>query len=807
MRDITFAARTLRKNPGFTAIAILTLALGVGANTAIFSVIKAVLLDQLPFRDPAGLVNIATGTEKSEHPITVDYTTTYDLRQRTQSFESMSLYRMWRSALVGDGDPELVTGLRVNYDYFDTLGVKMQLGRAFLPEEDRLDRWKTVVILSHSLWTRRFGADPNIIGRTIRLNESSFTVVGILPADFQPIPLGAGDAAREIFAPLGYELSFQDACRTCRHLRLVARLKGGVSPETASADLNVAMRGIIDEHRDAYEPSVHQVVTPLRDLMFGRVSAALWILAAAVGIVLLIACANVANLLLARATGRQHEIALRTALGASRSRIVRQLLIESLMLAATGGICGITLAWFGTSAVGAMAPREIPRIEAVKIDINVLLFGLGASILAGVLFGLAPALRSSRVDLADSLKELAKSTAGRGKQGLRSALVVAEFALAFVLVMGAGLVGKSFLLLMNVDPGFDSKNVLTLSTYVYSQRYAKPEQELSYYQQVFEKLRATPGIDSAALVSTLPLASFDSTAIFIQEHPIANLTRAPFVDRYSITPDYFRVMRIPIKRGRAFTDQDRASASPVAIVSESFARAQFPGEDAIGKHIQLGGIKQTKPWMTIIGVVGDVRQYGLDRAATMATYIPQAQNTDFSFELVARTTGDPRQMAGAVRAAFLDVDKTQPVYDIAPMDSYLRASVAQRSFTLTLLGLFAALALGLAAIGIYGVISYAVSLRTREIGVRMALGARWNDVLGMVLRQGIALAAVGLAVGFAASLVVTQFLSSLLYEVRPTDLTTSALVAVLLAMVALVASLVPASRAARVDPIVALRYQ
>jgi putative ABC transport system permease protein len=806
MHDFIFAARTLRKNPGFGAVAILTLALGVGANTAIFSVIKAVLLDQLPFRDPALLVAIATSTDKIERPVTVDYTTTHDLRERTRSFESMSLYRMWRSALVGDGDPELVNGLRVGHDYFDTLGVRMQLGRAFRPEEDRLDQWKTVVILSHSLWMRRFGGDPNMIGRVIRLNESSFTVVGVLPANFQPVPLGAGDDAREMFAPLGYELSFRDACRGCEHLRLVARLKPGVSPETGSADLNVALRGIVNENRANYDPSIRAVVTPLHDLIFGRVRAALWILAAAVGIVLLIACANIANLLLARATGRQQEIALRTALGASRPRLVRQFLIESLMLAFAGGICGIALAWIGTSTVAAIAPREIPRIEAVKVDSTALLFGLAASVLAAGLFGLAPALRSSRVDLTESLKELAKSTAGRGKQGLRNTLVVAEIALAFVLVMGAGLLAKSFLRLMNVDPGFDSKNVLTLSTYVYSQRYGKPELELGYYRQVFEKLRSTPGIDSVAMVSTLPLTSFDRTLFHIQDKPLANPIQAPSVDRYSITPDYFRVMRIPVKRGRAFTDEDRVFARPVVIVSESCARTEFPGEDPIGKHIQLSRPDDSKPWMTIVGVVGDVRQYALDREATMAVYLPEAQNTDFAYQLVARTTVDPRRMTAAVRGAFLEVDKSQPVYNIAPMDSYLRSSVAQRSFTLTLFGLFAALALGLAAIGIYGVISYAVSLRTREIGVRMALGARWNDVLGMVLKQGIVLAVAGLAAGFAASLALTQFLASLLYEVRPADPTTS-VVAVLLTIVALAASFIPARRAANIDPIVALRYE
>jgi len=807
MNDLTFAARTLRKNPGFAAVAMLTLALGVGATTAIFSVVKAVLLNQLPYREPDRLVGLSTPDPNTPNGITVDFTTTHDLRSRSHSFDSMSLYRQWRSALIGDGDPELINGMRVSYDYFDTLGVKMQLGRTFLPEEDRRDRWNKVLILSHGLWMRRFGGDPNVIGRTVRLNESTFTVVGVLPANFQPVPLSQSDDAREMFAPLGYELSFQDACRGCQHLRLVARMKPGIAIGAAAAELKTVMQGIVAEHPEVYKPGTTVALTTLHDRIFGRVSLALWVLAGAVSFVLLIACANVANLLLARATGRSKELALRVALGAGRGRLIRQLLSETLVLAMAGGMLGVGLAWLGTSVVAAAAPREIPRIAEVRVDLPALMFALAASLLAGVLFGLAPALRTSRAGLSDALNDVGKSTSGRGKHALRDVLVAVEIALAFVLVVGAGLMGKSFLRLMNVDSGFDPHNVLTLNTYVYSQRYQRPEAELNYYQQVFDRLHGTPGIDSVGMVSTLPLASFDSSTLYIQERPVANPADAPSADRYSITPDYFRVMRIPLKRGRTFTDQDRAGAPFTAIISESCAKLAFPGEDPLGKHLLMGGSDQGKPWATIVGIVGDIRQYALDRAPTMAVYLPQAQNTNFSYMFVARTTVDPRQMERAVREAFLSTDKTQPVYDIAPMESYLQASLAERRFTLALLALFGVLALTLAAIGIYGVISYAVSLRTREIGIRMAIGARWGDVLGMVLRQGLTLAAIGLAAGFAASLALTQFLSSLLYEVRPNDLATSASVAVLLAIVALAAAYVPARRAAKVDPMVALRYE
>ena len=663
------------------------------------------------------------------------------------------------------------------------------------------------MILSHALWMRRFGGDPNILGRWLRLNEATFTVIGVLPASFQSLALSQGDSPREMFAPLGYELGQRDACRTCRHLRLIGRLKPGVGPREAGAELNTILAVIAREHPDNYASGTQIAITPLRDHLLGRVGTALWVLLGAVGFVLLIACANVANLLLARATGRAKELALRTALGAGRGRLIRQLLTESLVLALAGGVAGVALAVWGTSLVASLGPAQIPRVSEVRVDVPVLLFGLAASLFAGILFGLAPALRGSRVDLNDALKDLGKSTESRAKHGLRNALVTVELALAFVLVVGAGLLGKSFLHLMNVDPGFDPHNVLTVNTYVYADRYAlHPEAELSYYSQVFDRLRSTPGFDSVAMVSTLPFGGFDRTAFFIEGRLPSSDADAPSVDRYSITPDYFRVMRIPIKRGRAFTDQDRQGAPLVAVISESCARSLFPGEDPLGKHIQLSNHK-TASWATVVGVAGDVRQYGLDRAPNMETYLPQAQNVNFSYLLVARTTLDPRRLDRAVREAFTAVDKTQPVFDVLPMETYLQATLAERTFTLTLLALFGALALLLAAVGIYGVISYAVSLRTREVGIRMALGARRSDVLGMVLRQGMALIGVGLGAGFLASLALTRFLGTLLFDVRPTDLGTSVAVAILLAAAALLASYIPARRATRIDPMEALRYE
>jgi len=805
LQDLRYALRVLAQNPGFTAVAVLSLALGIGANTAIFSVVKAVLLNQLPYRQPDRLVHIAIAGTNKTNRITVDFTTTHDWRERSRSFEHLSLYRGWSAALIEQETPELVRGMRVGYDFFDALGVRMLHGRTFLKDEDQPNR-SNELILTHALWMRRFGADPNVVGRVLRLNESSFTVIGVLPVNFRPL-LPHTDGSAEMFAPLGYELGVGNACRGCQHLRLLGRLKPGVPVSEARAELNTIMQALIREYPKEYNPKDSVYLAPLRDQLVGRVSTALWVLLGAVGLVLLIACGNVANLLLSRATGRAREIAVRAALGAGQRRLIRQLLTESLLLALAGGIAGVLLAALGTSALAAAGPREIPRVSEIRIDLPVMLFSLAVSLLTGVLFGLSPAIRASRVDLNDALKEAGKATADRSRHGLRSLLVTAEVALAFVLVVGAGLLGKSFLHLINVDPGFDPHNVLTLSTYLYGARYQKPEVERVYYDQIMARLRATPGVDSVAMVSTLPLAGFDRRGLHIRDRRLANESEAPSADAYSVTPDYFRVMRISLKRGRTFTDQDGPDAPHVALISESCARSQFPGEDPIGKQIQLGGRDEQKPWAAIVGITGDIRQLGLDQPSNMEAYIPLAQNQQFSFAMVVRTTDDPRRIEGAVRETFEAIDKTQPIFGIQPLETYVQATLAERTFTLTLLGLFGTLALTLAAVGIYGVISYTVSLRTREVGIRMALGAQRGDVLAMVLRQGLVLVGSGLAAGFAASLALTRFLSTLLYEVKPTDLATSAAVAVLVAAVALLASYLPARRATRVDPMVALRYE
>jgi len=804
--DLRYAFRVLRTSPSFTLTAVATLALGIGANTAIFSALKGVLLNQLPYRDPNQLVKLGEADAGEKRAETIGYTTAYDLRRLSHSFASMSLYRDAAGAIVERGEPELVGGLRVNYDFFDTLGIRMQIGRGFLPEEDRPDR-RHEVVLSHGLWMRRYGGDPNIVGRVIRLSDSSFTVVGVLPAGFRTLEIPGAPSTSELFEPLGYALTEPWACRDCQHLQLIARMKPGVAAAQAQAELNTIMAGLVRQYPASYPPQAKVAFEPLREHIVGRVTTALWVLMGAVGLVLLIACVNVANLMLARATGRAKEMALRAALGAARWRLIRQLLTESLLLAMAGGLAGVLLGWWCTSGLAALAPREMPRLNEIRIDGTVLWLALAASLITGMLFGLMPALRTSGADPNGALKDLGKATDSHSRRSLRNLLVMGELALAFVLAVGAGLLGKSLLRLINVDPGFDPHNVLTLKTYLYSARYQKPEAELSYDEQAFARLRATPGIESVAMTSSLPLRDSDRYGFHVRDHRLAHPSEAPSADHYSVSSDYFRVMRIPLKRGRVFNAQDIATAPKVAVISETCAREQFPNQDPIGKQIQLGGRDDSKPWITIVGIVGDVRQYGLDTTPNIAAYIPQAQNMAFVFTLVARTSTDPRGLERAARAAFLAVDPTQPVFQVQPMESYLASSLAQRRFTLALLALFGGMAVALAAVGIYGVVSCAVTSRTRELGIRMALGAERRDVLAMVLRQAAALAATGLAAGLVASVALTRFLSTLLFEVRTTDLATMAAIAGLLAAVALSASYLPAQRAASVDPTVALRYE
>ncbi len=802
-QDLRYACRVLRHSPAFTLTAIASLALGIGGNTAVFTAVRGVLLKPLPYRDPAGLVKIAETEAGDSRGINVDFATTYDLRERSRSFESMSLYRDASAAIVEGGSSELLDGMRVNYDFFDTLGVRMQLGRTFLREEDRPDR-RFEIILTHGLWMRRFGGDPGVIGRRLSLSDSTITVVGILPRNFRPLPQSSSTILPEFYLPLGYALGGPSSCRGCQHLQLIGRLKPGVGLQQARQDLTGVMQGILREHPKEYNKKTVVTVAPLLDSMVGRVSTAMWVLLGAVGLVLLMACANVANLVLAKASGRAQEMSVRSALGAGRGRLARQLTLECLLLGIGSAMAGVLLAWLATTALVGYGSRQLPRVAEIRIDAPVLWFTCAISLLTVVLFGVMPALRASRVDLADALKDSGRNTGGRGRQRFRQVLVTVELSLAFVLVMGAALLGRSFLRLTGVNPGYDPHHVLTMGVYLYSQRYQKPEVELSHYRQVRERLLAIPGVESVGMTSTIPLAGYDTRGVHIQDRPLANRADSPSADTYSVTPDYFRVLRIPLKRGRLFTDADRAGAPNVALISESLAKALFRDRDPLGKHVQFGGLDE-KRWAEIVGIVGDVRQYGLDQPSRMEAYLPQAQNVNFAYSLLMRTTGDPARYEGAVRAAFAAVDPTQPIFQVQPLEAYLDDTLATRAFTLVLLASFGALALALAAVGIYGLFSYAVTARTREVGIRMALGAGRREVLGMVLRQGLTLVAAGLAVGVCGSLVLVRFLAALLYETRPADPMAFVEAAGGLAVIAVLATLIPARRATKIDPMTALR--
>jgi putative ABC transport system permease protein len=795
VHDSRFAVRLARRNPGFTALAVLTLALGVGSTTAIFSVVKAVLLDQLPYNNPDRVV--ALSQVDSAGPNGSDGLggwTAEELRARTRSFESIALYGDGQRTLVENGDAEVLRGARVSHDFFQTLGVKLLLGRSFLPEEDRWPR-ANVVILSHGLWARRFGGDPHIIGRVLHLSTEEYRVIGVLPPDFYPLRMSNPAEKPEIFMLLGYDPRQASTCRTCFGGSAIGRLKPGVGVDQARAELNGFMREIAREHPSDYARDTSILVEPLRDRLIGPLQTALWVLLGAVAFVLLIACANVANLLLARATARSKEMALRAALGGGRWRLAGQLLTESLLLSVIGGGAGVLLAWRGIRALASLAPKELPRFDEIHMDATVLLFGVGVSLATGLLFGILPALRVSRQQQV------------RDRGGLRNLLVIAEVAIAFVLVVGTGLLGKSFLRLTAVDAGFDPHNILTLTPTLAGSRYATPEATLRYYRQVVEKVRAVPGVLSAGMISNLPLSHTEPMKLRVEGRPSLSDSEAPSADVFWTSPDYFRVLKIPLKRGRFFTDQDGVGQAPSAIVSESLVKSRFPDSQPIGQRIQLGSQHDRGPWFTIVGVAGDVRQNGYDREPDEAVYVPQAVEPDHYTRLVARTAGEPRNFEKAVRAAIREIDPLQPVFHVQPMDDYVTAFLADRSFTLSLIALFGTMALLLAAVGIYGVVSYTVGLRRHEVGIRMALGAERPAILRMILRDVLVLLGWGLAAGFLSALVLTRFLSHMLFEVRRTDVTTSAGVAFVLACVALLAAYFPAQRAARVDPTQALRSE
>jgi len=803
-QDLRYALRGLRKSPGFTATAVATLALAIGANSAIFSVVRSVLLRPLPFARPERLMTLRERGNGGGGSNT-GYATFVDWRKRSRSFDEIAVAGDWMPKLAASPGvaAERIQGARVSQAFFRLLGVRPALGRDFLPSEDAKGA-NRVVILADGLWRRRFGADPAIAGKTVRLGDNAYLVAGVLARDFEADFYSDPTKPAEIFSPLGYDASLPQACRTCRHLRTIARLKAGVTREQAASELTAISAALLREHPTEY-PTVGVLVTPFADQLTARVRPLLWTLFAAVGLVLLIGCANVASLLLSRAGRRRQEIAVRTALGASRGRIAALFLTEALVLALIGGALGFLAATWTLQGLLGLAPAGLPRLGGVRLEGTVLLFTLAVSALTGLLFGLLPALRMSRGAVERALRESSRTTAGRGSRRFGGSLVVFDVAIALVLLAGALLLLKSTARLLHVDPGFRSAGVLTMEVDVTGARYPDDPAVTRYWDEVLRRVEALPGVRSAGLVSQLPLGGdYDGYGVHAQDKPSANPDSDPEADRYSVSADYLRTMGIPVLRGRGLAGSDRQGSPPVVLVNGALARRVWPGEDPLGKRVQIGGTDG--PWREVVGVVGSVRHTALDAPETSQVYLPRAQMVDNFMVLVVRAD-DPAALAGAVRAAVASVDPDQPVTRVATMERVLSGSAATRRFSAGLLAAFAALASLLASVGIFGVISGFVGARTREIGIRLALGAGRGRIVGLISSRTLRLTLSGVAVGLVGSLLLSRPLASQLYGVAPHDPWVLAAASALIVAVALAASLAPLRRALCIDPMTTLRSE
>ena len=803
VNDLKYAARTLMKSPVFTAVTVAALALGIGANSAIFSVVNTVLLRPLPFDSPERLLAIQARNEKDGSvAVEQSYPNFLDLRAECRLCEGVAAYSFATSFLTNPGaEPERVRGLQASADLLPMLGVKPALGRFYTGEEDR-PGGRRLVVLGHAFWQRAFGGDPKIVGRDIPLGSAPATVIGVMPQGFK-FPVEAQQV--DFWMPLAPSLSPADRDgRGNVWLELVAKAKPGVSTQQAQAEVAAISKRLQAQYPET-NTALAFFVKPLHENLVGKLRRALLVLLGAVGLVLLIACANVANLLIARAAARAKEISIRTALGASRARVVRQLLTESLLLSVLGGGLGLLLALWGVELLTSLSPADIPRIREVGLNARVVLFTLIVTLATGVIFGLAPALQASKTDINEALKEGGRGSGeGRRRGRLRGALVISEVALSLILLVGAGLLAQSFRRLLDVQPGFDAENLLTMDVVPRGARYPQPEQRVRFFHDFLQQAARTPGVRAVGLVDPLPLnGNFEAWDFRIEGRPPLAPGEAQVADRRLVSADYFRAMGIPVRRGRAFTEHDGRDAPQVVVINESLARRHFAGEDPLGRRLVLGRTARE-----IVGVVGDVRHAGLDEPTSPELYVPFTQMNPGRLTVVARTAGgDAGAIASSLRAVIRQTDKESPVYNVRTMNDLLSASVAGRRFNLILLGLFAGAALVLAALGIYGVISYTVTQRTHEIGIRMALGARPGDVLRMVVRQGMALALAGVALGLVGALALTRLMASLLFGVSATDPATYLGVALLLAAVAFVSCLVPARRATRVDPMIALRYE
>jgi putative ABC transport system permease protein len=803
--DIRHTIRLLGKSPGFTLIAVLTLALGIGANAAIFSVVNAVLLEALPYPQLNRIVFLSEHTEQV-HNMSISYPNFQDWERQNEVFETLGAFQPDGFVLTGVGRPEQMQGMNVSADFLPTLGAKPILGRLFTKAEDQAGA-SAVALMSYSLWQRRFGGDPGVIGKSLDLDGRSYSVVGVLPASFRAI------LPSDLFVPLGLKADEMQRRGSHPGIYAVAKLKEGVTLAQARTQMNAVMARLAQQYPQTNAGDTPRVMT-LRDAYYnqlGGLDTALWMLLAAVGFVLLIACANVANLLLARGAGRERELAVRVALGAGRGRLMRQLLTESLLLGLLGGLLGLGLGVLGTNALVAMIPDTLSglQLNRIGVDWRVMLFLLGMTALTGVIFGLAPAVHASRCDVNESLKEGGRSgTAGVGRNRYRKLLVVSEFALGLVLVVASALMIRSFYRLLDVSPGFRVENVLTARVSLPHKKYAKPEQINAFFRDVLERVKALPGVEAAGTAMPLPLTGNGwQTSFYVEGTPVPKPADMPNSDYHMVTPGYFAAMGPRLVRGRLFTDADDLKAPKVMLVSQSFAKRYWPGQDPLGKRVKLGGPDSKQDWTAVVGEVSDTKQYGLDTKTKTEFYIPSAQRPNGYAALVVRTKGDASALTSAVRDAVLAVDSQQPIFGVHTMESYLDQTVFGRRLAAVLLGLFAALGLVLAAVGIYGVIAYTVSQRTHEFGIRMALGASRKEVLRMVLGSGVRLALLGVGVGVVLGLALLRLASSLLFGVKASDPLMYLLAAAVLSGVALLACYVPAHRATKVDPATALRYE
>ena len=797
VQDLRYAFRMLLRNPGVSIIAVVALALGIGANTAIFSVVNSVLLRSLPYTDPDRLMMVRENKFPQFPEFSISPGNFLDWQKQNTSFETLAAVNATSFNLVtNDTEPERLRGARVTAGVFEMLGARPLQGRTFTDQEDQPGH-ESVAIISESLWKRRFGNDPNIVGQPVTLSSASYTIIGVLPSSF-PFP----DRETDLWTPMAFTAR-QAQQHGSHYLTVVGRLKQGVSISAADAELKTIAARLAEQYPSS-NAGWSTSITPLQDYQIRDIKPGLIFLLGSVALVLLIACANVANLLLARATARQKEIAIRTALGASRGRVARQLLTESILVALIGGTVGLFLAWWGMGSLLALAPDDLQQVKNVALDLRVLVFTMGVTLLTGVVFGLIPAIHASNPNLNDTLKEGGRGTTG-GHHRVRGSLVILEVALALVLLICSGLLIRSFVSLNKVDPGFNSRNALTVNIALPGRKYQNADQYSSFFTQLLERLAVLPGVTEAGATQSLPIQGDFLVGFKIHGRPPA----APGEDRstnyYAVTTDYFKSMGIPLIRGRLFTEHDNSKSQRVAIINETMARTYFADDDPIGKSLDLSQGPETSS--EIVGIVGDVKQYGLNQPSPLQTYESYLQMPFSGMTVVVRTQGPPEMLSDTIRREVLSIDKEQPVSRVRTLEQIISSSVAQQRFLMFLLGIFAGVAMILAAVGLYGVMSYAVTQRTHEIGIRMALGADSSNVLRLIVGHGMMLALIGIAIGLAGSFAVTRAMSTLLFGISATDAITFGGISVLLAVVALVSCLAPAYRAIRVDPMVALRHE